>query len=155
MKDWTLDEAIAYYKEQDAAQNQQLLVELLREVQEHNNGVLSQVAVEEISLALGLKLSFLQAIIKRYPSLRTEVAPHLLEVCGGPNCAKNNSLALLKFIATEYGVSSGGISQKGRFAYKICGCMKMCGIGSNVKWDGIVYNQVDKDKLQAIIHNSK
>lgn len=151
MSEWSLDEAIAYYKGQDAPQNQQALVDLLREVQEENGGVLPSVAVDEIAVQMGLKASFLAAVIKRYPSLRTESAPHLLEVCGGPNCARNNSAALLKFISSEYNVSNGGISKKGKFAYKIGNCMKQCGKGPNIKWDGVVYNQMTKELLQKLI----
>lgn len=151
MENWSLDEAIAYYKEQDAPQNQEALVNLLREVQDNNGGVLPEVAVEEIATAMNIKSSFLGAVIKRYPSLRTERAPHLLEICGGPNCAKNGSAKILKFIASEYQVQSGGISKKGKFAFKICGCMKQCLHGPNIKWDGEIYNHVDEAFLEKLI----
>ena len=49
MESWNIHEAVEYYKGQDAPQNQFALVELLKEVQEHNGGVLTDIAVEEIS----------------------------------------------------------------------------------------------------------
>lgn len=151
MSKWSLDEAIEYYEGQEAAHNQEALVALLREVQEENGGVLPEAAVAEIAERLGLKESFIGAIIKRYPSLRTESAPHMLEVCGGPNCARNNSAALLKFISSEYDVASGGISRRGKFSYKIGNCMKQCGKGPNIKWDGKIYNGATKELLQKLI----
>lgn len=126
---------------------------LLREVQEHNGGVLPEVAVEEIATAMDIKPSFLGAVIKRYPSLRTESAPHLLEICGGPNCAKNGSAKLIRFLASEYQVQSGGISKKGKFAFKICGCMKQCPHGPNIKWDGEIYNHADEALLEKLINS--
>lgn len=152
MENWSLEEAVAYYKEQDAPSNQEALVNLLREVQDNNGGVLPDVAMEEIVTALGIKPSFLGAVIKRYPSLRTESAPHRLEICGGPNCAKNGSAKILRFVASEYQVQSGGISKKGKFAFKICGCMKYCPHGPNIIWDGEIYNHADEALLEKLIN---
>lgn len=152
MENWSLEEAIAYYKEQDAPSNQEALVNLLREVQENNGGVLPEIAIEDITAAMNIKPSFLGAVIKRYPSLRTESAPHRLEICGGPNCAKNGSAKILRFIASEYQVQSGGISKKGKFAFKICGCMKHCPNGPNIKWDGGIYNHADEALLEKLIN---
>lgn len=83
MNNWNIHEAVEYYKGQDAPQNQFALVELLKEVQEHNGGVLTDIAVEEIAALLNTKVTFLNAVIKRYPSLKPASAPHRLEVCGG------------------------------------------------------------------------
>lgn len=41
MNNWNIHEAVEYYKGQDAPQNQFALVELLKEAQEHNSGVLT------------------------------------------------------------------------------------------------------------------
>ena len=70
MNNWNIHEAVEYYKGQDAPQNQFALVELLKEVQEHNGGVLTDIAVEEIAALLNTKVTFLNAVIKRYPSLK-------------------------------------------------------------------------------------
>lgn len=155
MQKWDLYEAIAYYQKDGAPQNQDSLIALLREVQEESGGVLSSHAIREIAEQMGVKESFLLAIIKRYPSLRLESAPNFLEVCGGPNCAKNNSAKLMRFIMEKYEVGSGGISKKGRFAYKIGSCMKHCGKGPNIRWNGEVYNKMDKKKLVQLIESGK
>lgn len=152
MENWSLNEAIAYYKEQDAPSNQEALVNLLREVQDNNGGFLPDIAIEDIAAAMNIKSSFLLALIKRYPSLRTESAPHRLEVCGGPNCAKNGSAKILKFIADEYKVQSGGISKKGKFSFKICGCMKQCPHGPNIRWDGEIYNHADEALVSKLVN---
>lgn len=132
-QEWSLQEAIEYYNGQNVPQNQQTLVELLREVQEHSGGVISATAFAEITDSLKLKKSFLSAIIKRYPSLRTEEAPHRLGICGGERCRKRNSRALHRFVEETYGVQIGGVSKQGGFAFQITGCMKNCPNGPSLK----------------------
>ena len=83
-QDWTLEEALAYYRRQGAPGEQGALVALLREVQEERGGALPAADLAEIAAALSLRDTFLSAIIRRYPGLRTEEAPHRLELCGAP-----------------------------------------------------------------------
>lgn len=67
MESWNIHEAVEYYKGQDAPQNQFALVELLKEVQEHNGGVLTNIAVEEIAALLNTKVTFLNALSNAIP----------------------------------------------------------------------------------------
>lgn len=151
---WELSEAIAYYAGQGAPSSQTALVELLREVQAENSGVIPDAALADIAAAYGLKETYLAAIVKRYPSLRTVQAPHHLELCGGPNCARQASARLMAFVEETYGVKSGGISQLGKFSYRIAGCMKHCGRGPNLKWDGKLYEHADESLLRRLIEES-
>ena len=150
MTNWIINEAVEYYKGQDAPQNQFALVELLKEVQEHNDGVLADNVVQEIASLLNIKPSFLNAVIKRYPSLKSAAAPHRLEICGGKNCAGNGSAALLKFIKQTYNVDNGGISVSGGFSFAVCNCLKHCGKGQNIKWDGEVYNAAAPELIKRL-----
>lgn len=153
-QEWSLQEAIEYYNGQNVPQNQQTLVELLREVQEHSGGVISATAFAEIADSLKLKKSFLSAIIKRYPSLRTEEAPHRLEICGGERCRKRNSRALHCFVEETYGVQSGGVSKQGAFPFQITGCMKNCPNGPSLKWDGKLYSNADIQLIQKLVEDN-
>lgn len=152
MNQWSRQEAIAYYKLQDVSQNQQALIELLREIQKNNNGVISYDDLKAVEEAFLLKESFLMAVIKRYPSLRMEDVPHLLEICGGKNCACGNSKKLINFITSTYKLSSGEMTSTGGFKFRVVNCLKQCAKGPNIKWDGIVYNNVNIDKLKKIIN---
>lgn len=58
MESWNIHEAVEYYKGQDAPQNQFALVELLKEVQEHNGGVLTDCLIEDIAALLNIKVTF-------------------------------------------------------------------------------------------------
>ena len=152
-EEWSLQETIEYYKRQDAPQNQQALVALLREVQEHSGGVIPAAALAEIADGLNMKETFLTAIIKRYPSLKTEEAPHRLELCGGERCQKRNCRALHRFVEATYGVQSGGVSKQGGFAFKFTGSMKNCPKGPSLKWDGKLYSGADIQLIQKLVES--
>lgn len=141
---WNLDEAISYYKTQGAPQNQTALINLLREIQAENGGGIPGYTLNPVATAYGVKDSFLQAVIKRIPSLRLENT-HCLELCAGPNCGKHKALA-----ACAKELSSGG-----RFTLKFTPCMRMCGKGPNLKWDGVIYHQANEELLRTLVGQSK
>ncbi len=150
-KEWTLEEAISYYRAQGAPGDQQALAELLREIQRESGGWLPQEACAEVCRTLGLRESFLSAVIKRYPSLRTEQAPHRLEICGGERCGRNGSASLREFVESTWHVRSGEISREGGFSYRVAGCMKNCLHGPNIRWDGTLYPHADRNLLNSLI----
>lgn len=144
--DWNLEEAVAYFKSQGAPQNQNALVSLLKEIQQEHGGSIPGYLLGEVAAAYGVKESFLQAVIKRIPSLRLD-DHHCLELCGGPNCGKHKALAEC---AKKLHAASGG-----KFELKFAPCMRMCGKGPNVKWDGVLYHQATEELLRKLIGESK
>lgn len=141
---WELQEALSYYQKQGAPRDQAALVNLLREIQQENGGGIPMWVLSAIAECWGVKVSFLQAVIRRIPSLRMENT-HLLELCGGVNCSKRKSLA--EFLEKTYGKNPEG------FTIRYTGCMRMCGKGPNLKWDGKLYHQADEALLRRLIEN--
>ena len=137
-----LEEAIAYYKKQGAPADQNALVSLLREVQQENGGSIPLSALPQLAEGLGSKESYLLAVIKRIPSLRISDT-HELVLCAGPNCSKRASLAL--FVEKTYGRNPK------KFTVKYGQCMRMCGKGPNIKWDGKTYNGADEALIRSLI----
>ncbi len=142
-----LDELIDYYRLQGAPADQFLLTALLKDVQEACGGVLTGSALETVASALQVRLPILHALIRRIPSLRLEEAPHLLEICG--TCRQ--SVRLAELIEEKYRVKSGGVSEAGKFSYRITGCMKNCRGGPSVRWDGQLYSHADMELLSSLI----
>ena len=143
--EWNLTEAIAYYKTLGAPRDQTALISLLREVQQNNEGRIPSYLLEQIAQAYAVKETFLLAIIKRIPSLRLDHT-HCLELCAGPNCGKHTSLAAY---AEKLHKDSGK-----RFVLKFGPCMRMCGKGPNVKWDGTLYHKADAALLQRLLKDA-
>lgn len=137
---WNLEEAISYYQTQGAPQNQTVLINLLREIQTECGGAIPSYTLNSISAVYGIKESFLQAVIKRIPSLRLENT-HCLELCAGPNCGKHKALA-----ACAKELSAGG-----QFTLKFTPCMRMCGKGPNLRWDGVLYHQATEELLRTLV----
>lgn len=146
MQAWSLEEAITYYKGQGAPGNQTALVNLLKEIQQESGGGIPGYVLDVVATAYGIKESFLQAIIKRIPSLRLENV-HCLELCAGPNCGKHTALAAC---AKKLHADS-----KGSFTLKFSPCMRMCGKGPNIRWDGTVYHQATEELLRELVTELK
>jgi NADH:ubiquinone oxidoreductase subunit E len=142
---WNLNEAISYYQKQGAPRDQSSLVALLREIQQENNGSIPLYVLNIIAVSYGIKESFLQAVIKRIPSLRLSNT-HCMELCAGPNCGKHVKLAAY---AETLQKSSGG------FTLKFVPCMRMCGKGPNVKWDGTVHHRADEELIRRLVDSCK
>ena len=139
--EWNLDEAIGYYHRQGAPRDQTALTALLKEIQKEH-GAIPQYAVEAAARAYGIKEALLLALIRRIPGLRL-ADTHLLEICCGPNCPKKRNLA--EFVERTWG------EKPEKFTVRQVPCMRLCGKGPNIRWDGVVYHGADEKLLRQLI----
>lgn len=128
-----------YYKKQGAPADQTALVAMLREVQ-NEGGALSKDTVRELAEYLQVKESFLLAVIRRIPSLRLAENP-VLELCAGPNCGKHSALVA---VAEKLCASTGT-------QLRYMPCMRMCGKGPNLKYNGTLYHKADEALLERLL----
>lgn len=142
---WDVKEAVNYYKRQGAPGDQTALTALLKEAQQENGGSIPAYSVAAMAEQLKVKESYLLAIIKRIPSLRLQDT-HLLEMCAGPNCGKRAELAALAETLCK---------ANPKVTLKFTQCMRMCGKGPNLKWDGTVYNGADEALLRRLLTQGK
>ena len=135
-----LEEAIGHSRRMGAPADQQAVISLLREVQKAFGGSIPSAAVETIAEKLGAKPGLLLALIRRIPSLRLGEG-HLLEICAGPNCGKAKALA-------DYAQRScAGKPVKLTFTP----CMRMCGKGPNLRWDGKLHHKADEKLIAQLL----
>lgn len=139
---WSLDGAISYYKNQGAPHDQNMLIALLREIQLENHGSVPNYCLQIIAQCYNIRESFLSAIIKRVPTLRLGNT-HCLEICAGPNCGKHSVLAA--YAESLCGKNACDV------VLKYSPCMRMCGKGPNIKWDGVVYNNATEKLIEHLI----
>lgn len=140
--EWNLDEAVDYYRRQGAPSDQSAVNGLLLEMQDAFGGSIPRHLLPAVAEGLGVKESYLMAVIKRMPRLRLADS-HCLELCAGPNCSRRAALA--EFVEKTYGV------RPEKFTLRYAPCMRMCGKGPNIKWDGKVYHQADEALLRRLI----
>ncbi len=143
MQMWSLEAAVAHYKALGAPQDQSALISLLKEVQKENGGGIPKFVLAAIADGCGVRESFLLAVIRRIPGLRLADA-HVLEICAGPNCGKCAALA-----------AAAEKLQSPTVTVKFVPCMRMCGKGPNLKWDGTLYHKADAALLCRLAEQTK
>ena len=136
--EWNLTETIAYYKSLGAPGDQQALIGLLREINQEYNGIPGG-CVTQIAETYAIKEGILLALIKRIPSLRLAQG-HTLELCAGPNCGRHTALA----------ACAEKLAAEGKCAVKFVPCMRLCGKGPNIRWDGKLYHKADEKLLREL-----
>ena len=146
-----LNEIFEYYCKPGKRLGQDDLVEMLREIQEICGGVITAEALQSVCQKLSVKENYINTVIKFVPDIKTEKVLHRLSICGGVNCKSNNSSALNDYIKKTYQVTPGGVCSKYGFSYEVCGCLKHCAHGPNIKWDGKVYSKVTPEILDKLI----
>ena len=137
-----MNEILEYYKKQGAPHDQSALTSLLKEIQAEHGGAIPPYLLPQVAEALGVKESYLLAVIKRLPSLKLAEQKPLLELCSGPNCPKRANLA--GFVEKTYGKNPK------TFTLKYVGCMRQCGKGPNLRWNGEIYNQADEALIRKL-----
>lgn len=139
--EWDLKEAMDYYRRQGAPGDQNALIGLLRELQQQEGGRITRGSLAEIARGYGIKEALLTAIIRRVPRLQL-ADYHVLELCAGPNCGKHRALAE----HAERLVAESG----GKIRLKFVPCMRMCGKGPNLRWDGTLYHGATEELLRRL-----
>ena len=147
MRDQEFEEMIVYYRQQGVPQDQQMLLELLREVQQEEGGVLSLPMLNRIADAYGIRTTMLQALIRRIPGLRCEDIPNRLEICG--TCRKG--VGLRDYIERTYGVKNGSCNTDAGFSYHITPCMKNCKNGPSIRWNGRLYGNASEELIHTLL----
>ena len=87
-------EILDYYRGLPERSSQEAIVEMLRELQ-GVHGCISPYMLEQAAEAAGVRDSMVQAICKRYPSLKTAPYNHEIILCTGRNCASKGSITVM------------------------------------------------------------
>lgn len=138
-----LRDTLDYYKRQGAPGDQNALISLLTEIQQDQGGSIPQALLPTIADYYGIRETLLLAIIRRIPRLRLSDM-HTLEVCAGPNCGKASALAT----AAE----KLAAAHPGKIRLKFVPCMRLCGKGPNIRFDGKTFHRADEVLLQQLLN---
>ena len=146
-----MNEIIEYYREQGAPRDQQMLIAMLREMQEQSGGTLNGQQLRMVAEELQVKESMLFALIRRVPGLRMDTAPHRLEMC--QTCPRGRELRA--WVENTWQVQSGGVCEKAGFSYHVTPCMKNCKNGPSLKWDGQLYSHATKELIEQLVASER
>ena len=141
-----IEEIFSYYGRQRDKNSQEMIVALLRELQEVS-GCLTPDLKCRVLETTGTSEKFLQCLIRMYPSLKESNAVHEIIACTGERCGRKDGILLLKRLRTELDIQKNGMSADGAFELRTRNCLKKCKTAPNIMIDGIVYSG---DELQDI-----
>lgn len=136
---WDLSEAMEYYARQGAPSDQSAVIALLKEIQQEQGCVFAG-DLARMAQYYKVKEGLFLALIKRLPGVRLGTT-HVLEVCGGPNCSKRAKLA-------AYAETLTGVT------VKIVPCMRQCGKGPNIRFDGTLHNGADEALIRKLLEET-
>ena len=140
---WNLDESIAYYRSAGAPADQNALISLLREIQ-REYGYIPEFTLGAVAQSYGIKEALILALVKRIPSLKLGEG-HILELCAGPNCGKCTALA----------EAAEALQKSHGFTLKYVPCMRLCGKGPNIRWDGTLHHRATTELLNTLVTQNR
>ena len=138
---WDLKEAMEYYARQGAPADQSAVIALLKEIQQEQGSV-SKADLGRMAEYYKTKEGLYLALIKRLPGVRLGNT-HVLEICGGPNCPKKANLS--------HFLDRAG----GKLEVKLVPCMRLCGKGPNIRFDGKRYHGADAALVEKLLDEIK
>lgn len=145
-RDGQTREILDYYRGLPERSSQESIVEMLRELQDVH-GSISPCVLEQAAEAAGVRDSMVQAICKRYPSIKTAPYSHEIILCTGRNCVAKGSLTVMDELRKRLGVGENGISEDGTVCLRTRNCLKNCRKAPNVMVDGRMYSGLDAEGI--------
>ena len=143
-------EILDYYGGREDRASQETVVEMLRELQDVC-GWIGPSILEEAAQAAGVKVSLIQVIMKRYPSLKKSPYVHEIIVCTGRNCAGRDNLKVLQEVKRLLKIGSDGISEDGRVYMKTRACLKQCRTAPNIMVDGKICSGKSAEEIISMV----
>lgn len=147
-----LQEIFDYYKEQPDRSSQEMVVALLRELQEVQ-GYISPELKKQVLEVTGVKETYLQCLFRMYPSLRESEDVHEIVICSGECCGKKNSGEILSYLKKILRIDKQGLSEDGRFRLRTRNCLKQCRTSPNLMLDGKLYSKVKIENIKKLLND--
>ena len=144
-----INEILAYYSSRKDKKEQEMIVAMLRELQEICGGI-SPALQERAASTAGVKRSVVQYLVRMYSGLKETPYEHTVTVCTGKRCRDKGGAAVLQAVRNELGIKKEGISADGNVYLNVRGCLRNCGKSPNLLIDGKMFSGVKPDQIGEI-----
>lgn len=134
-----IEEIFSYYGSQSDKGTQEMVVSLLRELQEAE-GCITPELKKKVIQTTGITEKFLSVILKMYPTIKKTKYSHEIIVCTGERCGNKDSQNILKKIKADLEIGKDGISKDGKYMLRTRNCLKQCRTSPNILIDGELYS---------------
>lgn len=137
---------IDLYKDKEGS-----LIQILHIAQEVY-GYLPLEVQEYIANALNKPLSEVSGVVTFYSFFSTRPrGEHTIRVCLGTACYVRGGKKIVEALQKKLNVEIGGTTEDGKFTFEVARCIGACGLAPAIMIDGVVYKQVNINKLDAIL----
>ena len=105
-----------------------------------------------IADGMGKTLSEVSGVVSFYSFFSTKPRGiHTIRVCLGTACYVRGGKKIVEAIQEKLGVSIGDTTEDGKFTFEVARCIGACGLAPAMMIDGVVYKQVNVNKLDSIL----
>lgn len=149
-KNEQIEEIFSYYGSQKDKGTQEMVVSLLRELQEVE-GCITPNLKERVIEATGITDKFLAVIMKLYPSIKEAGNLHEIIVCTGERCGNKDSFQILQKIKKDLEIGKDGTSKDGKYVLRTRNCLKQCRTSPNILIDGDLYSGECVNDIKSLL----
>ncbi|MBN2382245.1 NAD(P)H-dependent oxidoreductase subunit E [bacterium] len=115
-------------------------------------GYLSQESIAAVSTHLNVPLVRIEQVISFYSLFRRKpVGRYLVQLCTNISCSLLGADRLLDRLEALLGIKVGQTTPDGLFTLETVECLGSCGTAPVVQINDVYYENLDEDRLQAII----
>ena len=144
-----IEEIFSYYGNQKDKATQEMVVALLKELQEVE-GCISVGLRKRVVEVTGITDNFLTCIIKMCPSIKESANVHEIIACTGERCGNKNGMEILRNIKKELAIGKDGMSRDGNFKLQTRNCLKQCRTAPNLMIDGKIYSGQELEDIKKL-----
>ena len=143
-----IEKIIELYKDKEGS-----LIQILHLAQEIY-GCLSLDLQQFIASKMNLPLSEVSGVVTFYSFFSTKPrGEHTIRVCLGTACYVRGGKKIIERLTDILGAGIGETTKDGKFTFEVARCIGACGLAPAMMIDGVVYKQVNVNKLDSILSN--
>jgi NADH:ubiquinone oxidoreductase subunit E len=144
-----LDELARNYPERQAA-----LIPALHRCQEELGGWISPEIMEDCAELFGLEPVEVYGVASFYPMFRlSPPGRHVVGICHNISCDLRGADDIVAAVCEHTGAEVGGTSPDGRFSVEVLECQGACANAPMFDLDGTYHEDLDPDKVAAILRS--
>jgi len=131
------------------------MLPILRALQERF-GFIDAAAIPIVAEALNVSRAEVHGVVTFYHDFRAQPAGrHVLKLCRAEACQSMGCEALVEHLAAEHGISVGETTPDGRLTVEAVYCLGNCALSPAALMDGDLIGRVDRDVIDALVHETK
>lgn len=125
-------------------------------IAQEQNGFISNEAMEEIALVLGIDKVNVLSVVTFYTMYHTKpMGKHHVQVCTNVSCMLKGGYEIWDQVKNKLGLDHMGVSRDGNFSLEEVECMGACGYAPMLAVNEDFYENLTKEKVEEILDSLK